>query len=165
MADIGFGEHSKKILNFVLKTGLKHLKLEEKVVEENLEIHPNKMVRYLNLRLLNTAKKIKPRWQRWMLRRYGQLILWIAVKDTAYRDAVFYTLYEILKDADKLKPLIKPYVKDPEDWTPNVWHDSKQKTKKLVKDGKLPRNYKSPEESIFVKKIQQQRAAELLKRK
>lgn len=165
MTDIAFGEHGKKILHLVLRTGLKHLKLEEKVVEENLSVTTNPVVRYLNNELLNGASKIKPKWQRWMIRRYGQIALWILAKDTAYRDVFFWILYRVLKNTNKLLPLLEPYVKPPEEWTPNLWHDSKLKTEKLKKEGKIPVNSKSLDESVYVRSIQDNRAKKNLKRR
>jgi len=71
-------------------------------------------------------------------------------------------LYQVLKRADKILPLLEPYVKDPSDWTPNLWHESKEKTKQLRKEGKLPDYAKSMEETIFTPSIQNHRHKKLL---
>jgi len=74
------------------------------------------------------------------------------VKDTAYRDAFFWVLYKILKMADKLLPLIEPYVKPPEEWFPNVWQDGIDATAKGKADGTIPKNGLSQVESMFIPK-------------
>lgn len=162
--DIAWGEHSKKILRLLLKLGYHHLKVDADIVDENLRFYPNPVIKNLNAVLTIGANQIKPYWQRKMTLCYGQLALWLIGKDTAYRDEFFWTLNEILKKSDELQTLIKPYVKPPEQWTPNLWQDSKNKTKRLREEGKLPDNAFSFEESIWVKDIQDKRHKKNIKR-
>lgn len=157
MTDIKWGEHSKKILRLLLKLGYHHLKVDMAIIDENLQFYPNPIIKNLNAILLIGTNQIKPYWQRRMTQQYGQLLLWLIAKDTAYRDIFFWVLNEVLKKADKLQVLIKPFVKPPDQWIPNVWHDSKEKTKQLRKDGKLPNNMHSLEESMWVKSTQDKR--------
>lgn len=164
MTDIAWGEHSKKILRLLLKLGYHHLKVDMAIVDENLKFYPNPVIKSLNNLLIASTDQIEPYWQRRMTRQYGQLILWLVAKDTAYRDVFFWMLNEMLKKADKLLVLIEPYVKPPEEWTPNLWHNSKKKTEQLKKDGKLPDNMHSFEESMWIKSVQDKRHKRNMKR-
>ena len=128
-----------------------------KIIDENLKFYPNPIIKNLNAALIVTTDQIKPYWQRTMMKQYGQLILWLIAKDTAYRDVFFYMLSMILKQADKLLVLIEPYVKPFEQWIPNTWFDSLEKTKQLKKEGKLPDNGHSFEESMWIKDTQDKR--------
>jgi len=134
------------------------------VVDENLKFYPNPVIKNINSILIIATNQIKPYWQRKMTRQYGQLILWILAKDTAYRDVFFWMLDELLKKSDQLRVMIKPFVKPPEQWTPNLWFDSVAKTKQLRKEGKLPDNAHSFEESVYVKSIQDERYNKNMKR-
>ena len=165
MTDIAWGEHSKKVLRLLLKLGYHHLKVDMAIVDENLRFYPNPVIKSLNAILLIGTNQIKPYWQRRMTQQYGQLILWLIAKDTAYRDVFFWTLNEILKKADKLQVLIKPFVKPPKQWTPNLWFDSKETTKKLRKEGKIPDNLHSFEETMWIKSAQDKRYNKNMKRK
>lgn len=165
MADIAWGEHSKKILRLLLKLGYHHLKVDMDTIDENLRFYPNPVIKNLNAVLTIGANQIKPYWQRRMTKQYGQLLLWLIAKDTAYRDIFFWMLDEMLKKADEMRVLIKPFVKPPEQWIPNVWFDSKEKTKKLRKEGKLPDNAHSFEESVWIKSIQDKRHEKNTKRR
>lgn len=157
MTGIAWGEHSKKILRLLLKLGYRHLKVDMDIVDESLKFSPNPVIKNLNDILIIGANQIKPYWQRRMMRQYGQLILWIVAKDTAYRDVFFWILNEMLKKADRLQVLIKPFVKPPEEWIPNLWHNSKGRTEELKKEGKLPDNMHSFEESMYIKSTQDKR--------
>jgi len=164
MSDISWGEHSKKILRLLLKLGYHHLKVDMEVIDDSLRFFPNPIIRNLNDILIVGSNQIKPYWQRRMTKQYGQLILWLVSKDTAYRDVFFWILQSILKKADTLLILIEPFVKPPEQWSPNLWFDSVEKTKKLKKEGKLPDNVHSFEETMWVKSIQDERYNKNMKR-
>lgn len=165
MADVIFGEYSKKIIRLGLALVHKKLGVSTKIVAEDLQYCQNPVIRGLNKVLLAGSNNIKRQHQSQRIKEVGQLFLWIMYKDTAYRDVFFWMLYQVLKRADKILPLIEPYVKDPEDWTPNLWHESKQQTKKLRKEGKLPDYAKSMEETIFTPSIQDRRHQKILKGK
>lgn len=164
MTDIAWGEHSKKILRLLLKLAYHHLKIDMAIIDENLKHYPNPVIKNLNAILTIGANQIKPYWQRRMTIQFSQLALWLIAKDTAYRDVFFWILNEILKKADKLLVLIKPYVKEPAEWIPNLWFDSKEKTKNLKKDNKIPDDGHSFEESLWVKSIQDKRYDKMMKK-
>ncbi len=164
MTDIGYGEHSKKILRLLLKLGYRHLKVDMAIMDENLKFYPNPVIKNLNSILVIGANQLKPEWQRDMVKRFGQLALWIIAKDTAYNDVFFWILNEMLKKSAELQVLIKPYVKPPEKWIPNIWFESKEKTKRLRKEGKIPKNMHSFEETMYIKSIQNKRYNKNMKR-
>lgn len=157
MTGIHFGERQKKIFRILMKMGMAKLNLEKQVAEENLEITSNKIIAALNTILLACVHQIKPKWQRECVKLYGQAMLWIIQKDTAYRDLFFWMLYQVLKRADKLLKLIEPYVKPPEEWYCNKHKDSVDKTHRLKKEDKISADSKSFEESIFTPSIQDKR--------
>lgn len=165
MTDIAWGEHSKKVLRLLLKLGYHHLKVDMNIVDENLRFYPNPVIKNLNAILTIAANQIKPYWQRRMTLQYGQLILWLIAKDTAYRDIFFWILNEILKRADELRIMIKPFVKPPKQWIPNIWFDSQSKTKQLRAKGEIPENGFSFEESMWVKNMQDERYNKNMKRR
>lgn len=106
--------------------------------------------------LLNiAADNIKEPYQEKTVRELGELVLWILYKDTAYRDVVFWLMYQM--GNKEIQRMVLPYVKNPEDWYVNVWHDTKANTKKKRERGDLPKNHKSFDETIFIPAIQEQR--------
>jgi len=165
MADVAFSERQKKIFRILLKLGMAKLKFEEKVIAENLTYSPNEVIKNLNALLLAGANQIQPDWQRHCIKLYGRALLWIIQKDTAYRDVFFWMLYQLLKKSKELIPIVEPYVKPPEEWIPNLWDNSRKKTRLLKKEGKIPADMKSFEETIFVPDTQDKRHQKLLKKK
>lgn len=165
MVDLGYGNQSKKIIRMAAKLVCFKLNIDAQIIDEDLKYNQNQVVRNLNSALTLGAELIKPSWQRKTVKQLGQLGLWIVIKDTAYRDAFFWILYQVLKRADKLLVMIEPYVKPPEEWTPNVWKDSKLKTKKLKDTGHIGANAMCLEETIFTPNIQNKRQKELLKKR
>jgi len=161
MTGIAFGEREKKVFRILLKMGMGKLKIEQKVAEENLAFSANPIIKALNTILRACANQIKPTWQRDCTKLYGQALLWIIQKDTAYRDQVFWMLYQMLKRADKLLPLVEPYVKPPEEWYPNKHLDSVRETHRLKKEGKISDDSKSFVESIFTPVIQDKRHSKI----
>jgi len=165
MADIIHGERVKKILRKMLKFGYRFLKTDMAMVSEDLKYSQNKAVRQLNALILATAQPFnRPglKWQYNMTCGYGQSILWCVIKDTAYRDPFFWALDKLLQHPEELREMIKPYVKPPEQWIAVLWQDSRDKTKQLKMDGKIPDFIKSFEETIFTPDIQDKRHREIL---
>ena len=155
--DIIQGEYQKKVIRLVERLLLRKLGTSHIAIDDDLKHSGNPVVRLLYLLILSTASKIKSKHQRQTLEHLGGLGLWILYKDTAYRDYFFYTLYQILKHADELLPLVEPYVKEPKDWYVNMWIDSKNRTKELREKGLIPETEMSEEEKIFTPPIQQKR--------
>lgn len=166
MADIIHGEHLKKVFRMLLKTGYKFLKKDMTMVGADLQYNQNPVIKNLNSLVVITANNLHQRdnWQRNMVLGYGQALLWAVSKDTAYRDSFFWALDKLLEHPEKLRKMLKPYVKPPEEWTPNLWEKSKQKSDKLRKEGEISKDSSSFEESIFTPKTQRERFKKLLKK-
>lgn len=152
MAGVGYAEWDKKILRMGLGAICKRLKKKEPVRNDDIACSPNPVIRVLDKLIVATADNLKSKWQHDSAKTFGKFFLWLVAKDTAYRDAFFWALYKLLKMADKLLPLLEPYVKPPEEWFPNVWQDGRDDTAKGRKDGTLPENGLSQVESMFTKK-------------
>jgi len=166
MADIILGERTKKILRMVLKTGYKFLKKDMNMISEDLKYSQNPVVKNLNTLLLLTGEQLnKVNYQKRMVLGYGQAFLWIVSKDTAYRDAFFWSLDKLLEHPEELRKILKPYVKPPNEWIPNLWQDSRLKTRKNQQQGKLPKYAKCLEETIFTPDIQNKRHKKILNKK
>ena len=161
---MGVADWEKKILKMGLKLVAKKLGKTELVREQQLAATTNKPVKTLNNLILIASAKLKAPWQARQAKIFGQMFLWLALKDTAYRDIFAWTLYKLLKSADKLIPLVEPYVKEPKDWYPNQWRDTLDETKKQRKNGEIPVNAKSEVEKLFTPTIQKKRLEKLNKR-
>jgi len=161
---MGVADWEKKILKMGLKLVAKKLGKTELVREQQLKSTTNKPVKTLNNLILIASAKLKAPWQARQAKIFGQMFLWLALKDTAYRDIFAWTLYKLLKSADKLIPLVEPYVKEPKDWYPNQWRDTLDETKKQRKNGEIPVNAKSEVEKLFTPTIQKKRLEKLNKR-
>jgi len=146
---IGYAEWDKKILRMGLGAVCKRLKKKEPARNDDLTCSPNPVIRILDKLVVVTADNLKSPWQHDSAKTFGRFFLWLMAKDTAYRDAFFWALYKLLKMADKILPLLEPYVKPPEEWFPNVWQDGKNDTKKLRDKGKIPKNALSLVESQY----------------
>jgi hypothetical protein len=110
---------------------------------------------------METAEFVKCDHQKIIQLELVELFLWFVYKDTAWTDQFFYILDELLKDADNVRALIKPYVKKPKDFHVNVWIDSRDMTQEQVESGKIPEGNVSFAESVHVKSIQQRRLSEI----
>ena len=118
-------------------------------------------IRYLANLNLTTAEFVKCDHQKNIQLELVELFLWFVYKDTAWRDQFFYDLDEMLKNADEIRALIKPYVKQPKDWHVNNWMESKEITAKDIADGKVLRGSVSMAESVHVPPIQRQRLSQI----
>jgi len=168
MADVIQGERTKKILRKLLKLGYKFLGKDMQMLGEDLKYNQNPAIRNLHALILLTAAQMpheKLKWQRDMITGYGQAVLWCVIKDTAYRDCFFWALDKLLANPEKLREQIKPYVKPPEQWIPNLWQNSRDKTNDKKAKGEIPKDSKCFEETIFTPQIQDQRHKKILKRK
>jgi len=135
-----------------------------KAIHDDMMNCGNLGIQYLAKLNMETAEFVKCDHQKIIQLELVELFLWFIYKDTAWRDQFFYILDEILKDADEIRALIKPYVKPPEKWHVNVWMDSKDVTAKQIKDGTIQEGTVSFAESVHVKTIQQQRLSQIATR-
>ena len=129
--DIIHGEKTKKVFRILLKLGHKTLKKDMEAMGRDLEISQNPVVKNLNTLLNITAGHLKDagvNWQKNVLLGYGRAFLWLIVKDTGYRDMFFWALDKLLARAEEFRKMLKPYVKEPSEWTPNRWAFSMRKT-------------------------------------
>lgn len=154
---MGVADWEKKILKMGLKLVAKKLGKTELAREQCLKATTNKPIKSLNNLILIASRKLKAPWQERQAKIFGQMFLWLALKDTAYRDIFFWSLYKLLKMANKLIPLVEPYVKKPKDWYPNQWLDTLDNTHKQQKEGKIPANGKSKTEEMFCPDIQREK--------
>lgn len=153
MPDILLGETAKKVIRAAEKLVLWKLKTDIDVMAQDMEHCPNPVFKSLYQTILAAGSYIQHNHQKNVVQRLGaKLGVWILYKDTAYRDVTIWILYQILKRADTLLPLVKQYYKEPEDWYPNLWEDSMKHSKKLKEKGEIPDHKKSPLEEIFVPK-------------
>lgn len=161
--DIIQGEYQKKIIRLTERLLLKKLSTSYDAIDDDLKHSGNFIIKFLYMLILFTASKINEDYQKNTLKHLGGLGLWIFYKDTAYRDYFFFTLYQLLKRSDELLPIVEQYVKNPEDWYVNQWHESKKRTKKLREKGLIPNTEMSEEEKIFTPVIQNNRIKKLVK--
>ena len=162
--NLELAELDKKFLRLGVKLISKKLNKNANARESSLQLTINKPIKVLNKLVIVTAGKLRAPWQAKTIKTFGQFALWLFLKDTAYRDAFFWALYKLLKMADKLIPLVEPYVKNPEEWYPNRWIDGIDATNRKRKDGKIPANGKSEGEKMFTPAIQRERFEKLNKR-
>ena len=132
-----------------------------KAIHDDMQHCGNFGIKIINDIVVDAAQLVKCPHQKGVVQDLTELGLWICYKDTAYRDIFFYILDEILKRADEIRELIKPYVKQPKDWHVNVWIDSKETTKRQIKDGNIPAGSVSFAESVHVKDIQKKRLSKI----
>jgi len=167
MTDIVHGERLKKVFRMLLILGYKYLKKDMKMISHDLQYNQNPVVRNLNALMILSANELhqSDNWQKNMVLGYGQGGLWAVIKDTAYREYFFWTLDKLLEHAEELREMLKPYVKPPEEWTPNLWQKSIDKTNRLKREKKIPMNSKSLEESIYTPQIQEKRHKKYMKKK
>jgi hypothetical protein len=168
MADIVHGEKLKKVFRMLLKLGYKTCKRDMEMIANDLQYTQNPVIANLNQLVILGASQFNPKggkWQKDMTLGYGQALLWMVTKDTAYRDVFFWTLDKAFDHPEEFKRMLKPYVKPPEEWIANQWLTSKEKSRQLKKEGKIPKNGMSLEETIFTPSIQDKRHKKLLSKK
>lgn len=167
MADIILGERLKKVFRMLLKLGYKTLKKDMAMVGNDLKYNQNPVIKNLNALTVLTAYNLhqKDNWQRNMVLSYGQSLLWIITKDTAYRDPFFWALDKLLEHPEEMRKMLKPYVKPPEEWIPNLWQKAKDKSNELKKQGEIPKDAKSLEETFFTPTTQLKRLKKIMNKK
>lgn len=148
-----FSEFQKKIIKIATKVIYKKLKTSPLDVHNDLKNTGNPVVAHLYKLLLATSANIKHEHQsRVIVKEFGGLLLWIAYKDTAYRDVFFWLLRKLFDYKDVINPLIDEYYKEPSDFYCNLWQDSMDDTDKQRLNGEIPYNEMSIAEQPFKKK-------------
>jgi len=156
--DILLGEKHKKLIRLAIWFLRK--KLGEDVAG-GAAVHYDMMncsnpVFQLLTRIINEASEnIKhEEYQRNTVRELSELALWIVNKDTAYRPVAMWVIKQILEHREEFETALKDYYQEPDEWYVNVWSETKQKTSKDRKSGKIPKYAMSEEEEIFTPSIQ-----------
>ena len=132
-------------------------------IHDDMQNCGNLGIKVVNDIVMETASFVKTDHQRLIISELTELFLWIAVNDTAYRDIFFYALDEMLKRSDEIRSLIKPYVKQPDQWHVNVWIDSVNLTHEKVENGEIMKGTVCMAESVHVPEMQRQRLTKIAK--
>jgi hypothetical protein len=158
--DILYADDMKKDVRIVLWYLKRKLKKEYGVtmeqIKNDIENSGNPVISLLWKNVKESADKIKETYQKELVTEFPMVALWIVYKDTAYNAPFMYIIKNVLDEKEKLLPFVEKYYKEPEDWYVNRWHDTKEHTKKLKEEGKLPEleGALSIDEEIFVPKYQ-----------
>jgi len=162
MTDIYQGELQKRYVRMALWLLKKKLGecADSKNIKEDMENCGNIIFSKLYQHLMDVTKEIKEAPQRHAVRDVSELGIWIAYKDTAYKDIIIYMLNEIINDKE-ICAAIKKQVKPPSEWYPNVWHETKKQTEEGKKKGTVSKYGKSFAEKIFTPSEQAKRFKKL----
>lgn len=133
------------------------------VMHDDLINCTNYPIRKMYTKMMESAGYMGESYQATIISDMGAPILWMAYRDTAYRDPFFWWLYEVFSDPEMLKAL-KTYVKPPSMWYCPNWKQSKDATKYKKDSGEIKTFDMSPEEKMFVPKFQQDELDKILKR-
>jgi len=157
--DIMGGEKQKKLIQCAVYLLRKKLGscATAKNIHNDMGNCGNPAIKRVNDTIQKYAQLIEPKYQRNMTSELSELGLWILYKDTAYRDVFFCILADLMIHSDELLAELKPYIKKPHEWYPNVWWRSRKRSKDLKDSGKIPPYAKSHEESIFTPTEQNKR--------
>jgi hypothetical protein len=146
---IASGDKYKKIIKIADKWIRSKLGASVEVVHADMENCGNPAFSIVDELINMAADSIDEKYQQKMVRNYGELFLWILYKDTAYRDVAIWLLYQLANNGDELKEMLKPYLRQPDEWYVNSWNKSKRHTAKLRKEGKISSVRKALDEDIF----------------
>lgn len=132
-------------------------------VHDDLRMCPNQGIRKIYKQLLKAGEAMPTQHHSSMIVDLGSFLLWVAFKDTAYRDPLFWIMDGLVTDPEFHND-IKEFVKQPSDWYCPQWIASKNETAKLQKEGKLQDFGLSPAEKRFVPMLQLNEIDEALKK-
>jgi len=147
----------QRIILYMMKKLHEDRFLNPSVVHDDIINAGNCCVRFL-------AKEITRVWNRKRFPYICELIeffLWIAYKDTAYRDIFFYLMDKL--GNDEIRAMVAPYLKQPEKWSMNAWQQSIRSTKELQEKKQIAKGQLSYSEEINVPSIQRKRLSNLIK--
>ena len=145
----------KKYLEKALWLYHKFCKKQEEI-RDTLIHTGNPITQILHEVLMDVHDNTNEKHQKRLFTEPLELGLFVATKDTAYEQQMYYALYKILTEhRDKLLKHLEAEKKivdftDPSKWGVNEWHNSKEKTKKLRDKGILTKNMVSGEEVLFI---------------
>ena len=161
--DIVEGRQAKKFVRLAI--WLLRKKLGDAVIPERIHSDliscGNPLIAHIAVTLNNAADQINSPYQRTTVRELGELGLWILNRDTAYRDVFAWIINELLADSEEIKKEIEHLVKEPKEWYPNAWVDSKKHTKDARKKKKIPPYQKTADEDIFTPTTQDRKLSRL----
>jgi len=147
----------QRIVIYMMKKFHENTMLNPTVTHDDVIHAGNCCVRFM-------AKELNRVWNRKRFPYVCELIeffLWIAYKDTAYRDIFFYLMDKL--GNDEIRAMVAPYVKRPEMWSMNAWQQSIRSTKELQDDKQIPKGQLSYSEQINVPSIQRKRLSNIIK--
>lgn len=106
-------------------------------MESDLANTPLEHYRDLWQLVLDMSEATLRPYQARMIRRFGAVVLWTALKDTVYRDQFEWALAEVSKmvSVSNIEP------KEPKDWYVNLWAKAIDETQKA--------GFSAPEEAPF----------------
>ena len=156
--DILSGEKNKKLIRLAIWFLRKKLGEDAAggaAVHQDMMHCSNPVFRILTEIINDAASQIKhEEYQRNTVRELSELGLWIVNKDTAYRPVAIWIIKQILNHKEELEEAMKDYYQEPDEWYVNVWSETKEKTAKDRKSGKIPKYAMSEEEEIFTPSVQ-----------
>jgi hypothetical protein len=165
--DIHFGKLQKRLLRLgihVLRKKLGECATKENI-HEDLMNAGNPIVSKLHNHIIDGGNKLEHGYQRETVHELGELLLWIVYHDTAYRDVFFWLVNDVLQHAEEYQEDLKPYLKDPYDWTVNTWVRSMEETRRLRREGKIPEYAKSKAEEIFTPGLENKKLKKFMREK
>jgi len=161
MAFISRAEREKKIIRLTLWLLHKKLGLSTEEMAKDLENCGNQIFREMYAILKETCNNIQRPFQKRTAYEVGVVFMWLAYKDTAYKNPTEWAFTQTLLRAPQLLQVTEEITKPPEEWTANVWHQSKKDTDKLRAEGKISNNEHSPAEEIYIPSLQRRRLKKL----
>lgn len=161
--DISFSEKQKKLIRFAVWFLRKKLGEEASTqkIYDSLNNTGNPLFQRLNKLIVTASSHLIKTFQSRTVLQLGQLGLWMLYRDTAYKDCFIWMLNEILENADEYREALKPYLKEPDDWYPNVWARSQQRTREKKQKGEIPSFGMSECEEIFTPQYQDEKLKKL----
>lgn len=133
------------------------------IMHDDLLNCTNYPIRIMYKKMMEAAGYMGESYQATIITDMGAPVLWMAYRDTAYRDCFFWWQNEVITDPCMVVNL-KPYVKPPSMWYCPNWKQSKDATHRKKDSGEIKSFDMSPEEKMFVPKYQQDELDKILKK-
>ena len=149
-----------ELLRFALKF---YKKIREDVVED-VEFAGQPVAKILHDIFKQASENISEKHQSNAVYKIAVLGLFTYLKDSAYRDIGDWILKKILENKDTLWEYVKD-APEPDEWYVNLWHNSKNKTRKLREKGFIDEHELSDDEILFVNEFQEDKYKEYMRKK